>query len=196
MEKHDYNILKALFMLPSNVRFFISKDRDEIFNVGLPEKEELTQRVNELINSGLIYCKDINTNIPYDSNYKISEQDTNTILGLTDLGGSVMEKELGVEWSQYIYEETKSLNTKYEKIFIYSGSLEKIKSILTFFSNNCQDIKILSPWFPVYWKKLPKGYTVSFTATRKYIEDIHNNNVYQNIVHYDFPLKNPYSTTE
>lgn len=187
MKDNDYNILKALFELPTNIKLFISKERDEIFNISLPMKKELVQRINKLISSGLIYCKDINTNILYDCNYKILEQDTNTILGLTSLGGGVIEKKLGIDWNQYIYEEVGFLNMKYE-IFIYSGSLEKIKSILKFFPNNSQDIKILSPWFPVYWKKLPTGYTISFITTEKYyIKNIQNNEEYRNFVYYNFP---------
>ncbi len=124
MEKYDYNILIALFDLFSRVKLFMSEDRDEIFNIALPDKKELLIRINKLINLGLIYCKD-------ENNHKIqkkiiTESDINTSLCLTIKGGELLEKRLNISWDEYIYEEVGYYAENIYEVTIQSNSLDKI----------------------------------------------------------------------
>lgn len=184
METHDFTILTALFELCARIKLFISEDRDEIFNIELPQKKELLQRINKLINLDLIYCKDKNDNLIQKK--IITELDINILLCLTEAGGEILNKKLNISWDEYIYEEVDYCDQNIYKITIQSASLYKIHKVLSFLPSRYQkqNIEISNPWFPVYWKKLSIGYKISVSLSEDYyISHLQNNEDYLQLVH-------------
>lgn len=183
MQKYDYNILTSLLELPSKVKFFNQDARNEIFNIDLPEKEELFKRINELINLELIYPMDIDNNLI--KNKIITEQDKNIILYLSAKGGKELEKRLNIVWDKFTYEEVGYYAENIFEVTIQSSSLDNLNKALSYLPEKFkrQDIKMLSPWFPVYWKKMPIGYKFSMPVSEVYYRsNLENNKNYLDLV--------------
>ena len=184
MEKYDYNILIALFDLFSRVKLFMREDRNEIFNIVLPNKKELLNRINKLIDLGLIYCKDRDNSVIQKK--IITELDINISLCLTIEGGELLEKKLNISWDEYIYEEVGYYAEDIYEVTIQSNSLDKIHKVSSFLppEHKKPNIETLSPWFPAYWKKLPIGYKISIPISEEYyVANLQDNQNYLHFVH-------------
>ncbi len=171
MDNLDYDLLKFFFEMRANTKLFKDKNLEEAINIKLPNtKNELYTKLDNLIDEDLLQISNKEFKVMQDTTFSDIKDLQNTyFLEITKNGGENLVNKLNVLWKGYCNIALKNIDdTRYNIIIsTHPNKLSEIEKILkNTISNINYEVGEIKPWYPVYWKSLSLGFSVTFNISR------------------------------
>lgn len=169
-------LLDYVYDLEAKISTLASSDAASIFNRpyhGL-NKTTLCLELIKQYRIGLIKFKN-KSGIFFQKNPSIRDmEEKDFFVCLTEKGGMRWEQIFKPKWDKYFVINSTIENTSHEEIEVEAGSKETLEFILgqiqdKIILGSLEDVSLVTPWKPVYWKVLDNGYSSKFKILENHI---------------------------
>ncbi|MCH8544390.1 MAG: hypothetical protein LAT61_12530 [Alcanivorax sp.] len=148
-------ILDCLSDMETELKFFLSDEREAIFNIDFMgvSSEDLCLALGDMIFSGWVY------------KVRAPHSEEASVYGLTELGGRAWEHYFSPDWDAFILDECSFVDEIHERCNFECANRKVFDEIMEcLFRNRLEDIEHeeIYPWYPLYWKELGSGYRISY----------------------------------